>query len=122
MFVAGGTAPSDHRWLDGLLFEALADASPRPKIELLSAGLNYGRHVLPLIQSAEQLNVRVGLTLARGAQRPDATFAAHLIERIAELAELPSVALEVNGDISRHVSPWSRRAAARLIQASEGLR
>jgi hypothetical protein len=121
-FVAGGTNPSDRRWLDGLLFEALAEATRMPQIELLSGGLNYGRHALPLMQAAEHLQAPIELTLATGGQQPEAMFAAHLIERIAELSDVPRLALDLDGDLSRHICPWSRRARAQLSHEADGLR
>ncbi len=122
-FIAGGTTPSDRRWLDELLFEALADAEVIPSIDVLSGGLNYGRHVLPLATAVERRDAELELTLV-GTDAPRAAaaaFAAHLIDRL-ERGGAPHLSVEIDGELGRHTSPWSKRAGARVMREADGLR
>jgi len=124
-FVAGGTTAGDRHWLDELIFDALAGAESLPRIEILSGGMNYGRHVLPLVAAAAALGTEVELQLVEIEDRPAAvasSFAAYLLDRLGDLDGSPRQRLSLDLDPEHYACPWSSRSDPRISRVADGLR
>jgi hypothetical protein len=124
-FVAGGTAPVDYRWLDGVLYESIATADALPEIEVVAEPRNHGRHVLPLIDAVKARGRTVESQLLPAGEAPgvaQALFASHLIDRLAEAGGASRSRVEFSDDPADHASRWSRLSRARVTRVEDGVR
>lgn len=124
-FIAGGTGGGDRNWLDGILFEAVAQAQELPQIELIADGRSYGLHALPLIDALAARGSEVSAEMLPGAETPGVAaqlFAHHLLDRLADDAVAPPTRIAFSKDPSRHISRWSRTSLVRVQRLDDGLR